>query len=141
MKKLSFSKSGSGRIHQRGMTSFDLLLVVAGVWIAWSVVSGLVHRHLVGDWDEQRLEKVAARMVAMSRFARQAGVDLVTPGDLNATIERIAEGETVRSGIYAGQFYGIRELDELGRKRVKDYLKLEEGGLLSLASAEETERD
>lgn len=134
MKILSPSQSGVRRSSRRGFTSFDLLLVLTGMWLTWSVVSGLAHRHLIGDWDEQRLEKVAARMVAMSRFAEQAGVDLVTPGDLSATIERIAEGETVRSGLYAGQYYGIQELDELGRKRVKSNLKLDEKGLLSLAT-------
>ena len=72
-------------------------------------------------------------MVAMTQFAELGGVVLVDPTDLDRTIELIAEGASPTGGPFPGQcHYGVSELDEIGRKRVKAYLKLE-GNRLVLA--------
>ena len=129
MKIQTLSNSKMARLNQRGMGAFELLFLVVGAWLAYSVVSGGWNHLTAGGWDHERLEQVAAKMVRTANYAQQAGVKLVDPSDLEVTIQRLAEGETAKSGPFAGQFYGVRDLDEKGRERVKDFLKIEDGTL------------
>ncbi|MCB1232522.1 MAG: hypothetical protein KDN19_19900 [Verrucomicrobiae bacterium] len=127
--------SQAARRHQRGMSLMDLLLAAGGLFLAYTITTG-VRNHLNGNWNEQRLKEVAARMITTTRYAEQAGVHLVDPGDLQGTIDRIAEGETAKSGPFTGQFYGVRDLDEKGRERVRNYLRIEQGRLALAADGE-----
>lgn len=115
------------------MSRVDLAITWVFAGATFLGILGWANHVRCGGWDEERLEEVAGRMVAMTRFAELGGVNLVDPTDLDRTIERIAEGASPTSGPFSGQcHYGVRELDETGRERVKAYLKLE-GNRLVLA--------
>ncbi len=130
--KLSNASHLFARRHQRGIGLFDLLVLVGGLFLSYGLATAVLNR-FQGGWDDAELKEIAARMVTTARYAEQAGVQLVDPHSLDATIAKVAVGETVEKGPFRGQFYGVPNLDEKGRKRVKSYLRIEQGQL-ALAS-------
>lgn len=135
MKLWSRNRQSVARLPQSGIGVFDLLLAMGGLLVAYSLATAVVNR-IHGNWDDHELREIAARMVTTTRYAEQAGVDLVVPHDLDATIETIASGKTAEKGPFTGQFYGVRNLDEAVRREVRDFLVLRKGEL-ALASAGE----
>ena len=137
--KLSNSSHRVSLRRQRGIGLFDLLLLVGGLFLSYGLATAAINR-FHGGWGDEELKEIAARMVATARYAEQAGVRLVVPHDLDATIEKVAIGETVEKGPFRGQFYGVPKLDEKGKKRVRNFLRIEEGQL-ALATEIETLSD
>lgn len=138
MKPWSRNRNSVSRLNQAGFGLFDVLLAVGDLFVAYSLATAVINQ-IHGSWDDDELQEIAARMVTTTRYAEQAGVDLVVPNDLDATIETIASGRTAEKGPFAGQFYGVRNLDEVGRREVRDFLILRKGEL-ALASAGEGTR-
>ena len=80
------------------MSRVDLAITWVFAGATFLGILGWANHVRCGGWDEERLEEVAGRMVAMTRFAELGGVNLVDPTDLDRTIERIAEGASPTSG-------------------------------------------
>lgn len=125
MKSLSPTNPGNRRSRARGAGLLETMLLLAVLLLAWSLAAGAL-----GRWTEADLADLAARAAAIASQAERAGVRLVEPGDLDATLERIAVGGTAKSGPFAGQHYSLPELEAAPARRLKRHFKLEQGRLL-----------
>lgn len=129
----------SERRRQRGAGSLQSLLLVVGLCVGYHVASTRVNEWRGTEWTDERLQNLAAKVVTTARHAELAGLKVVDVNNLDATIERLAAGETAKSGPFVGQTYTVQDLAaERAREKVKAFLKIE-NGRLAVMSAEERE--
>ncbi|NNE94000.1 MAG: hypothetical protein HKN23_20305 [Verrucomicrobiales bacterium] len=113
----------------RGMGSVELMLTVVSGLVAVTLGFKSVSNIPVEEVDHQYLNDVAQKMVQMAKAAEYAGIDLVDDRSLERTIDIIAEGATARSGLFAGQYYGVGHLEPDAKEAVREFLRLERGKL------------
>lgn len=116
---------------QHGFTLVELLMTILIIGIlavsATAHLSGMSDA-AAGTRDQQNAQMLAS--VAMS--AQAAGLDFVDPdGDLGRTVAAISVGGTVRTGAFAGQFFGLR-LGTAEGERAMAHLRIDGGSLVYL---------
>ncbi|MCB1086211.1 MAG: hypothetical protein KDM63_04145 [Verrucomicrobiae bacterium] len=132
-----FAKS---RCH-RGMSSMEAMMLIVGLAVGYHLAAGWFNEWRGAEWTDDRLETLAVKAVATVRNAGLAGIAMVEPNNLDATLERLASGETAKSGAFSGQIYVVPELSaEKAREKLHSYLKVEKGSLALLTEAERAER-
>lgn len=90
------------------------------------------------DWVDGRqgekltaaqLREVATEIVHVAEAAAMGDVYLVVENDITGTIDRIVQGGTAQTGMFAGQYFGLPKLDGRTKDAVAEYLRLEDGRL------------
>ena len=141
MKIISASFPVSARVDQRAMGSVETFLLVIGLCIGYHVASGWFNEWSGAEWTDDRVASLAAKVVTTARHAELAGLKLVDVNNLDATIDRLAAGETAENGPFVGQTYAVRDLAaERAREKVKAFLKIENGRLALLSEDERLRR-
>lgn len=118
-------------VTQRGFTLVELLITVLVIGVlavgATAHLSGMSNA-AGGTRDQQNAQMLAS--LAMS--AQAAGLDLVDPdGDLGRTVAALSAGDTVKTGAFAGQFFGLR-LGTAEAERAMAHLRIDGGALVYL---------
>lgn len=136
MKTQTEPRSPSQSPLLRGTISVETALLIVGLCVTGFMARGWYQEKTGSHWNDDRVAAIATKAVATCQHARLAGIELVRAGDLEGTLERLAVGETAKSGPFTGQQYIVRDLAEPGaRERVKSLLNLE-GDRLTVASAD-----
>jgi len=131
----------SGKRRQAGMGSFQSFLLVIGLCFGYHVASSWINEWRGSEWTNDRLQNLAAKVVTTARHAELAGLKVVDVNNLDATIERLAAGETAKSGPFVGQTYAVQDLAAgRAREKVKAFLKFENGRLALMSEEERQSR-
>lgn len=72
----------------------------------------------------------ARQLSVVSLGAQAAGLDLVVPGDLSATIENLVIGGTPSRGVFAGHFFSVPDLTEDEKITAALFLRIGRDGVL-----------
>lgn len=116
---------------QRGFTLVELLITIL---IVGTILVGATARvsGINGAAGETRDQQNAQMLASMAMSAQSAGLDFVDrEGDLGRTVAAISEGDTVKRGVFAGQFFGLR-LAAAEAQRAQNYLGIHNGMLVYL---------
>ena len=77
MKIASDTSSRTAHRRQQGRTTCDTLVILVTAVLIIAATFSTVNRITTGGWSEDRLRKVAAKMVNTTRYAEHAGIVLV----------------------------------------------------------------
>lgn len=78
----------------------------------------------------------AQEIVSAFIIASVAGVDFRVPGDLEATIQKVTEGQTVTDGVFAGKRFGVFGLGAGEIADSTEYIVMNDQGMLVFAPYE-----
>lgn len=113
---------------QSGFSLFEMLLVVALIGIMCAIVVPTMTSH--NQYEAARNRRNAQEMTAVCASAQIAGLNLVVPGDLEATIRNILVGGTPSTGAFKGQSFRAAGINEADAMKAIDYLQLQGSNLL-----------
>ena len=106
------------------MTVVAVMGVFAGVAIPLVAAPSKEHA------DKNR-DRANAHMIAEVFMAGQvAGVDFLVGGDLAGTVDRVVEGRTATSGIFAGTVFSVSGLGAEEKAGLVEFLEIRDGMLL-----------
>ncbi|MDB6139854.1 MAG: Prepilin-type N-terminal cleavage/methylation protein [Verrucomicrobiaceae bacterium] len=111
-----------------GFSLFEVLLVVALIGIMTAIVVPTMTGN--NQYEAARNRRNAQEMTAVCASAQVAGVDLVVPGDLEATIHNILAGGAPASGVFKGQKFRASGIDEPDALKAITYLQLQGSSLI-----------
>lgn len=113
---------------QSGFSLFEMLLVVALIGIMCAIVVPTMTSH--NQYEAARNRRNAQEMTAVCASAQIAGLNLVVPGDLEATIRNILAGGSPSTGAFKGQNFRAAGINETDAMKAIDYLQLQGSNLL-----------
>ena len=108
---------------QAGFSLFEMLVVVCLIGIMVAIVVPNMGRG--NDYAAARNRRNAQEISAVCAAAQIAGVNLVVPGDVAATIRNILNGGTPTSGPFKGHKFGAMGLHEEDALKAIQYLQLQ----------------
>ncbi len=118
---------------QSGFSLFEMLLVVALIGIMCAIVVPTMTSH--SQYEAARNRRNAQEMSAVCAAAQAAGINLVIPGDLQATIRNILAGGSPTAGVFKGQSFRATGINEDDAMKAVSYLQLQGSSLLYQAGA------
>lgn len=110
--------------RHHAFTSSELILFVALVVMVTLIVLPLL-KSASSTTRTVEIQRQAKYVASVYATASAAGVNFLAPGDLDQTIANIVVGDTVRGGLFAGEYYGFPELAPEVQEEAKNYLRLE----------------
>lgn len=114
----------------KGIGLVEMLVVVSIIGIITAIVI-VPYTKVTRDRTDQARNRVnAQQIVSMSQSARAAGVSLMVPGDLEATLKQVVAGGTSSDGVFTGATFSLEGMDEESVEKASDYLSLNGGDLV-----------
>jgi len=121
-------ETGSRRSAGKSAVETCLFLVLAYFGMSYGI--DWVKEKQESQLTDARLREIAERVVTVTEAAEMAGVQLILANDITGTIDRVSQGETARRGLFAGQYFGVPELEGKAKDAVAEHLRLENGRLV-----------
>ncbi|MDB6118282.1 MAG: hypothetical protein JWO08_2063 [Verrucomicrobiaceae bacterium] len=112
---------------QGGFSLFEMLLVVSLIGIMTAIVVPTMTSH--SQYEAARNRRNAQEMTAICASAQVAGLNLVIPGDLEATVRNILTGGAPSDGIFKGQRFRASGMKEADAMKALSYLQLQGSSL------------
>lgn len=116
-----------------GFSLFEVLVMVALLGIMTAIVVPALTSS--SRYEAARNQRNAQEMTAICSAAQAAGLNLVVPGDLAATVRNILNGGSPLSGPFKDKHFGASGLTEPDALKAITYLKLQDTALLYQAEA------
>jgi Tfp pilus assembly protein FimT len=116
------------RRSQRGISLFELLMSVAIIGVICALALPIFGAQQ-DVFSEVKAKRNAQELVTECAVARAAGVDFVSAGDLDETLERIKAGARATTGAFKGREFGVRTMSAEELRETKAYLTIRNGDL------------
>ena len=127
------ARSSSPVTRKAGFSLFELLLVVALIGVMSAIVIPTMNSN--STYEAARNRRNAQEMSAICASAQVAGLNLVVPGDLPATIRNILAGGSPTSGPFKGQRFRASGVQEPDAMKAITYLQLQGSTLIYQAGS------
>lgn len=116
-----------------GFSLFEVLVVVALLGIMTAIVVPVLTSS--SQYETARNRRNAQEMSAVCAAAQAAGLNLVVPGDVAATVRKILAGGSPVAGPFKDKRFGATGLTEPDALKAVTYLQLQNDSLLYQAGA------
>lgn len=122
----------TSKVLSRGFSLVEVLitLLIIGIMAALGIAAFGGSRDSFTDIQAKRN---AQEIVSAYIVAAVAGVDFTVPGDRDATIQRVVEGQTAPDGVFAGKRFGVFGLAPTEVEASSVFIRQADDGMLVFA--------
>jgi prepilin-type N-terminal cleavage/methylation domain-containing protein len=116
--------------RSKGFSLLEALVVITIIGVLAAMgVAGFGSSN--GAFHVAQSRRNAQEIVSAFVIASVAGVDFRVPNDLNATVQKVVEGQTAVDGAFAGRRFGVFGLEAADVEAATNYIiQTEDGSLL-----------
>ena len=115
-------------IRKAGFSLVEMLVVITVIGVIAAIAVPNIGR-LTDAAEISKDQRNAQNLSSVCSAAQAAGLDFVVTGDLKATVNATVAGSTVTGGAFDGEFFGVPNMDDIGKTAAVTYLQLANGVL------------
>lgn len=116
------------KLASKGFSLVEMLVVIAIIGVIAAIAVPQIS-DFTDSANTNKTKRNAQNLSSVCSAAQAAGHDFVVAGDKTATITAIVTGATVASGSFAGEFFGVPNMDGTEQTAAAAYLALTNGVL------------